>query len=320
MANFRGIVSGWDSANSRPKGVVSPADLRNSLGGLARAEGIMLETGAAVVSRPSTSMSIGWTAFTAVISAPSGGWYCPRIGAGSIKLSAGHASYDRIDVVYVRQWDYQVSGDHPDSEVQVAVVRGTPAASPAVPAVPSGALGVFQVRVPKGATTGSAIPARNVTRCRWTTPTGGILTAGSQAEANALVSGVSASADNPVYVSIAGVMKAWNGTTWQNLVPPQFTAKRTWAGKGSAENNGSPLRILGGQYLGSTDQAGQASIAYGETLSAVLSAQVTSGDWNSPTHVTIQSISDTRIVCGCMGAGSKTYIGHVRINWLVIGW
>lgn len=220
MANNRGIVSAWDTKNNRPKGVTTPADMRTSLASIARADGIMLEAGAATITRPSTSMSIRWTAFTAVIASPLGGWLCPRIGAGQITLQAGHATYDRIDVIWVRQWDYQVSGDHPDSEVEVGVTTGKPAATPAAPKAPSGALAVFTVRVPKGAVVGSDIPEANVTRCRWTTPVGGMLAAATQTEADALVAGVPASPEAPVFAVIDGLLSAWNGARWTVINPP----------------------------------------------------------------------------------------------------
>lgn len=173
MANHRGIVSAWDTQAQRPKGVVSPADLRWSLAALARSEGVMLEAGAAVLTHEPQAMALSWTAFTAVIASPLGGWYMPRIGAGSIDLDAGDASYPRVDTIWVRQWDHQVSGDHPDSELEIGVTTGTPSATPKAPPAPTGALAVWQVMVPKGAVLGSDVPADGVTRCRWTAPVGG---------------------------------------------------------------------------------------------------------------------------------------------------
>ena len=211
----RGIVTAWDERNQRPKGVTTPADMRLSLASIARAEGIMAETGAAQVSLPNTRMAIAWTAFTAVITSPRGGWLCPRIEAGEVALAVGSTSFPRIDVVWVRHWDYEADGSHPDSEVEVGVTRGTPSSTPRVPTIPSGALAVFTVTVPRGATVGSDIPVSGIERCRWTTPVGGILTAADLTEATRFVSGVPASAANPVYVQIGGVLRAWDGTTWR---------------------------------------------------------------------------------------------------------
>lgn len=218
MANNRGIVSGWDTDNARPKGVTSPAMMRTSLASIARTEGLMLEVGAAKVTREATRMALTWTAFTAVISSPLGGWLCPRIDAQTFDLAVGDATYPRVDVIYVRQWDYQVAGDHPDSEVEVGVVNGTPSATPTTPATPAGALAVFTVTVPKGAVLASDIPAASIKRCRWTTPMGGVLSAATLTEANALVAGIPASEAAPLFVVIGGVMSQWNGKKWDDGV------------------------------------------------------------------------------------------------------
>lgn len=216
MANNRGIVSGWDAEHNRAKGVTSPAAMRTSLASIARAEGIMAEPGAATLTREAARMAISWTPFTAVIASPLGGWLCPRIERGSINLKVGDATYPRIDVIYVRQWDYQVAGDHPDSEVEVGVVSGTPSATPSTPATPTGALAVWTITVPKGAVLGTDIAASGIATCRRTTPVGGVLAAASQAEADALVKGVAATEAAPVHVAVGGVMRQWSGSSWSD--------------------------------------------------------------------------------------------------------
>ncbi len=173
MANNRGIVSGWDSDAGRTKGVTSPAMLRTSIASIARAEGIMLERSAATITREATKMAITLSPFTAVIQSPLGGWLCPRIDRTTVSLDRGHSTYSRVDVVWVCQWDHQVNADHPDSEVEVGVQKGTPSASPQTPAVPSGALAVLTVTVPRNAQLGTDIPEANISRCRWTAPVDG---------------------------------------------------------------------------------------------------------------------------------------------------
>lgn len=165
--NRRGIVAGWDAEAQRPKGVASAADVRASLTMIADRPGIALEERAAQVTLNATSMGISWTGFNAVIPAPQGGWYTPRIQSGGITLGVGDATYGRVDVVWVRQWDFEHNGSHPDSEVEVGVARGTPSATPQTPAVPDGALAVFTLRVPKGATRGVDIGTAGVTRAAW---------------------------------------------------------------------------------------------------------------------------------------------------------
>lgn len=191
MANQRGIVAGWDTANSRPKGVQTAADLRASLGGTAVSQGLMYEPGAATVSFSVSSMQMTWTAFTAVLKSSLGGWYMPRIDAGNIALPVGHATYGRWVTFWVKQWDYQTDATHPDSEVQTGLAQGTPSASPVKPTVPTGALACISVLIPKSAATSSDIPLANVELAPWTTPAGGNLPAPNG----------------------YGLL-AWNGTAW----------------------------------------------------------------------------------------------------------
>ena len=166
----RSIVAGWDPGNSRPKGVATAKDIRASLAMVADRAGIAYGERDAQVTLPSSSMGIAWTGFNAVIPSPGGGWYTPRVQAGSIALQPGDATYPRQDIVYVRQWDYEISSAHPGSEVEIGVVSGTPSATPQLPAVPDGALAAFTVKIPKGATRGVDIGASNVTRAPWSYP------------------------------------------------------------------------------------------------------------------------------------------------------
>ena len=282
MANNRGIVSGWDVENNRAKGVTSPAAMRTSLASLARAEGIMAEPGAATLTRSATRMGISWTAFTAVIASPLGGWLCPRIGDGGIDLTVGDATYPRIDVVYVRQWDYETAGDHPDSEVEVGVVKGTPSATPSTPATPTGALVVWTITVPKGAVLGTDIPAGGITACRRTTPLGGTLTAASQSEANALVNGVYADASAPLLVNVAGSPMSWNGTEWSYITPASVVL---FSGDGSTSvklsESAANFSSLSIEYRNSDGARGSVTVSSpnGKAISTVMGNASTSTGW-----------------------------------------
>lgn len=219
MANQRGIVAGWDTGAKRPKGVQSAADLRTSLGMIARGEGIMSEPGAASVTRPATSMRINWTAFTAVIKSPLGGWYCPRIDAGGINLAIGDSVFPRVDVVWVKQNDYQVDASRPNSEVQIGVASGTPSATPSTPGIPTGALAAFTITVPKGATRGVDIDAKDIRAAVSIVPAGGIATAANAGEANALYKTARGSKQSPFFVwrSDLKALRITEGSGWKSV-------------------------------------------------------------------------------------------------------
>lgn len=166
----RGIVAGWDEASGRPKGVVSAADLRAALSMIADRPGIAYQDRAADITLSATSMAISWTAFNAVIPSHGGGWYTPRVADGTQTLAIGDQTHPRIDIIWVRQLDYESDASHPDSQVEVGVTRGTPSATPAPPAPPAGALVAFTVTVPRGATRGVDIGASGVVRAPWSYP------------------------------------------------------------------------------------------------------------------------------------------------------
>lgn len=166
----RAIVAGWDTAQRRPKGVTSASDMRASLAMIADRPGIIYGERDAQITLSDTNMNLSFTGFNAAIPSRGGGWYTPRIADGSVTLQPGDSSFARVDVVWVRQHDYETDASHPDSEVEIGVTRGTPAASPAAPMIPSGALAVFTVTVPKGASRSGEIGLNGVVRAPWAYP------------------------------------------------------------------------------------------------------------------------------------------------------
>lgn len=252
MAHHRAIVGGWDSAARRPKGVASAGDVRAAVHALATHEGIMQEADSGTLTKYSTSMKLGWKPFTAVIKSRLGGWYTPRLDAGSVELDPGDFSYPRIDVIWVKQYDYQVDGEHPDSEVVIGVAKGTPTASPSAPPIPTGALALWTVTVPEKATSSSYI--KEIVPAAQVCPTGGLLIVDSPERQEqltaALKAGKVADSSRPVmaYRADLHAFKLFNGSAWIPatypdqieiagklyprsgvVTPPSFTFTDTWA-------------------------------------------------------------------------------------------
>lgn len=73
---------------------------------------------------------------------------------GSVSTEAGDASSPRYDVVYIKAND--VSQGDSSNVVEAGVVQGTPATSPSIPEVPTGAIAVETLLVPAGMTMTSA--------------------------------------------------------------------------------------------------------------------------------------------------------------------
>lgn len=72
-------------------------------------------------------------------------------GGNTAAVSAGNASYARIDLIWMKANDLQ-QGDS-DNLVTIGVTEGTPAASPVCPSVPTGCTKIAEMRMPAGATT-----------------------------------------------------------------------------------------------------------------------------------------------------------------------
>lgn len=218
MALSRGIVAGWDLENDRPMGVTTAAEMRDSLNMIATGEGIMYEMGAAQTTLLDNKMGIAFTPFTIVIKSLLGGWYTPRVGGQEITFAIGDPTYDRIDAVWVKQWDYQADASHPNSEPEINVTAGVPTASPERAPIPNGAVLAFQVRIPRNATVGTDITT--ITRAPWVSPTGGIITVGTNAEMVAAAEAVAATPDQPliVYMRNSNILRAYDGTTWTDVI------------------------------------------------------------------------------------------------------
>ncbi|MFG2940899.1 hypothetical protein [Streptomyces sp. NPDC048282] len=128
----------------------------------------------------------------------------------TVTFPDGDAQYNRIDLLVLRVYDdaYDGSGR---TEATVEIIRGTPAATPAVPALPALALALAQVtvRAGTGAGSGGIDWANDRTDLRTTlVSVGGILPVYN----NATVAGGYPGhyQDNDVL----GYLQRWNGTAW----------------------------------------------------------------------------------------------------------
>ena len=125
----------------------------------------------------------------------------------------GDAQYARIDLVVVRVYDdaYDASGR---TETVVEIVKGLPAASPAVPTLPAASLPLYQVARPAGAGAGSGGLA-------WSTALTGVRTA------TVAIGGiVPVTTDTTIgaypgqYRDASGVLQRWNTSAWVDYQPP----------------------------------------------------------------------------------------------------
>jgi hypothetical protein len=121
----------------------------------------------------------------------------------NLTFADGNAQYGRIDLVVVRVYD-----DADRWEASVEIVTGTPAAAPAVPAVPPLALPLYQVAVPAGTSAGTGGITWSTALVDLRTATvavGGILPVGTESTAGSYPG---------QYRDANAVLQRWNGTAW----------------------------------------------------------------------------------------------------------
>jgi hypothetical protein len=129
----------------------------------------------------------------------------------SVNIAASHASLPRIDVIAARIKDTQY-GDA-SNEAVIEVVTGTPAGSPAVPALNANSVKLFEVAVAAGVTT---IVNGNLTDRRvWAVSVGGVHPCLSTARPSSPYEGLT------IYETDTDLIAAYNGSTWKYHPPRQ---------------------------------------------------------------------------------------------------
>jgi len=154
----------------------------------------------------------------------------------TLTLADGHAQFNRIDSVVLRVRDglYDTSEQ---TTVTVEIVQGPATATPTAPTIPAGALRLWDITVPAGASAGTGGITWNsalADRRRYTAAYGGIIPRGW---------GLSFAGAYPGQYRDNGTgLDRWDGTTWQPLEPSVGWTAVTLASGFS--NNGNAQGIV----------------------------------------------------------------------------
>ncbi|AWZ17256.1 hypothetical protein [Streptomyces sp. ICC1] len=130
----------------------------------------------------------------------------------NLTFADGHAQYARVNPIVLRVYDdeYDASGR---TEAAVEVIRGVPAASPAVPATPPLSLPLYTVAVPAGTSAGTGGIA-------WATALLGLRTATVGLGGILPVTTDTAIGAYPgQYRDIEGALQRWDGNAWLPYPP-----------------------------------------------------------------------------------------------------
>lgn len=227
-------------------------------------------------------------------------------------IPAADATYARRDVVVLKVQDTDVDGSGQRS-VTVVYRAGTPAASPAYPAVNAGELLLAQVDLPANSTSPTITDARV-----FTVASGGVTPSNG---------GPPNPYPGQVYYDLAqSQMFVWTGSVWRSASPDFYTGTESVI-SGPVPPAGTPKMVRCGTYVGTTD-ANSAfvipmSAGGGNFPNGLVGASVTPGD-NQIVWVNLWqaycSASGLEVVVrnssgGGLGAGS-----NVRIDFVAYGW
>ncbi|MFF7295304.1 hypothetical protein [Streptomyces sp. NPDC008265] len=132
----------------------------------------------------------------------------------TLTVPDGHAQHPRIDAVVLRVIDTLYETAQQDA-VQLEIISGTPAASPAAPATPTTGIKLWEILVPAGtsAGTGGISWASALTdRRRYTSAYGGIIPRGYSLSFSGGYVGQ--------YRDTGSELERWTGTAWEPVVKP----------------------------------------------------------------------------------------------------
>lgn len=186
-----------------PQGT-SPTDGRLVLGGLFGTTGGCISGGTMTASATAMTIAIAAAVWRIPDPTNTAGVYLSPADAYTFTLAAGPASGSRIDLLWVKQDNYE-NGDA-DSRVTYGITAGTAASSPVAPTLPAGVMQLARVTVGQGISNAAACTV--------------VQSYGGQAQLTPGVTATSVAAlPAGIYVgqrgTAGGVEYRWNGTTWR---------------------------------------------------------------------------------------------------------
>ncbi|MGW4505685.1 hypothetical protein ACWENO_13700 [Streptomyces sp. NPDC004436] len=177
-------------------------------------------------------------------------------------LSAAHATFTRVDLVYLRVWDNAVDSSGLN-KADTVYLAGTPSGSPAAPTPPGTHIYIPLATITVPSTGGGGTGAATVSSAnrQVTVAPGGILPVSSAADI--AISGVYTGQAR--YNTVRGTVEYWNGSAW--AAPGDWTTYTpTWAGGITAM--GSSVSLGRWSRVGNTvDVTAQLTWGTGSTMS-----------------------------------------------------
>ena len=313
---FRGLgVAGWDTGKQAPMGVVSPSEHRRSVQMLAAWQGCFASAGMqADLTALAGSTTVRLGAGQAAIKAPSGGWYFPSWPDTKVDIGAG-VSLDRIVTITVAQQDYEVDATATTSPAVISVLTGAASATPQPAVVPSGALALWQVRVPAGALDAASFGLSRVHL--WTAPVGGTV---PMATATDLTRHGGVPVGTRAQICDTGDLWQLTGTGWVPDRPSGYLAIPTVQTNDTTMPTGTTPIIKCDSSVVTLESNGYGELSFNPAFpNRLVMVVASSGD---------STVHDGAIADGSLLSDRQKFRFHasghgggtVRVNWIAIGW
>lgn len=163
--------------------------------------------------------------------AGSGIWRGGIASSATGSLEARDATYGRIDLVVARQLDTDVVASHAAYTGRVEIIKGTPSATPGVPALPSMAVELGRITVPAA---GGAAASMDSSHRTYATGVGAeiVVPSASVLPTTGIPTGQRA------YALDTGMEYRWDGSTWDDGTYKVYTPTLTNITKGGATVTG----------------------------------------------------------------------------------
>lgn len=183
-------------------------DTRRALGSLLVANGVVATGDLAVTQNGTPNMTVnvagGRVAIAGSEATYQGTYLCENRGTTNLVIAASDATNPRIDLVVAKVQDAGYSGA--TNAWSLAVVTGTPAASPAVPTAPANSMIVAQIAV--GATVTTILTANITDKRTRAAGLGGRVTCTAATRPSAPFAGLE------IYETDTGRFLAYDGSNW----------------------------------------------------------------------------------------------------------
>src|SRR5665647_3362838 len=251
MALYRSIGAALEDDNSG----TNPIDVRKDLGGLFIRAGVLPGETPWLVAGASVWTYTLWASSWVTQTATGDGYhlwgndatvFVGETGVDGHVPAAPGSSLSRIDIIWIRHPSNGENGDG-TSAPAAGVTCGTPQSSPTAPAIPAGAFELARNTMTSAATSTASTGNTITQTAPYTAPRGGVVVCRNYPERNALTA--LATAVNPIYADVAGVLWTCNdATNWRPVPFAQAAGSATVGSSAAALSNTVAVTFPTGRF------------------------------------------------------------------------